>query len=175
MAKYTRYRNYNRRRYRKSWSPNIQELLTTNIQASPGVFYATYTLATNPIQENTTVSQTYTVKNFNVDFYIDSQSSFDTQYLEDICAYIVYVPQGMTVGDNYNILHPEYILNYKYLGQPTLDNNQPYQPFRIRSRMARKLNTGDSVQLFIKGNNQTESDTGNLYIHGIIRWWTKSN
>ena len=34
---------------------------------------------------------------------------------------LVYVPQGMTVRNNYNILHPEYILNYKYLANPTND------------------------------------------------------
>lgn len=172
MAKY-RKKNY-RRYYKKGkWSPNIQELLTTQITATGGIFFATYTLATNPVQDNTTVSQTYTVKNFNVDFYIDG-GTFDTQYLEDVCAYIVYVPQGMTVGDNYNILHPEYILNYKYLGGPSSDGSQTYQPYRLRSRMARKLNTGDSIQLFIKGNNQT-SDSANLFVHGIIRWWTKAN
>ena len=40
--------------------------------------------------------------------------------------------------------------------------------------MARKLNTGDSVQLFIKGINE---DINNVpfNIHGLIRWWTKAN
>ena len=66
MAKYRRYRNYNRRNYRGKWSPNIQELLTTEISSTPGTFFATYTLATNPVQDNTTVSQTYTVKNFSI-------------------------------------------------------------------------------------------------------------
>lgn len=172
MAKYTRYRNYNRRRYRKSWSPNIQELLTTSITSIPGTFYTTFTLATNPSQQNTTVSQTYTVKNFNIDFYIDTDNQ--NYNIEDVCAYIVYVPQGMTVGDNYNILHPEYILNYKYLGTPSTDAGQFYQPFRIRSRMARKLNTGDSVQLFLKGVNQSDNNIS-MEVHGIIRWWTKAN
>lgn len=173
MAKYRRYRNYNRRNYRKSWSPNIQEILSTQITASPGTVYTTYTLTTNPIQDTSTVSQTFTVKNFNIDFYIDSDDVSGVTGIEDICAYIVYVPQGMTVTDNYNILHPEYIMNYKYLGGATADN-QTYQPFRLRSRLARKLNTGDSVQLFIKGINQNNS-AAIYYLHGIIRWWTKAN
>ena len=122
MTKY-RNRNYRRIYSRKGrWSPNIQELLTTSINTIPGTFFTTYTLATNPSQQNTTVSQTYTVKNFSIDFYIDTDNqNFN---IEDVCAYIVYVPQGMTVGDNYNILHPEYILNYKYLGTPS--NNSMY-------------------------------------------------
>lgn len=174
MAKYTRYRHYNRRRYRKAWSPNIQEILNTDFNAAPGLFYTTYTLTTNPIQDTSTVSQTYTVKNFNIDFYVDSNVALALNAVEDLCAYIVYVPQGMTVADNYNILHPEYILNYKYLGGATNDT-QNYQPFRIRSRLARKLNTGDSIQLLIKGINQLPENTTTFQIHGIIRWWTKAN
>ena len=72
----------------------------------------------------------------------------------------MFVPQGMNVSTDYNIQHPEYIMNYKYLGSPTGTGTstsaevQQYQPFRLRSRLSRKLNTGDSVILFIKGLNQ---------------------
>ena len=92
----------------------------------------------------------------------------------------MFVPQGMTVTPNYNIEHPEYIMNYKYLGSPTGTGTstsaevQQYQPFRLRTRLSRKLNTGDSVILFIKGLNQ---GTGNININlsGLVRWWTKAN
>lgn len=167
------------RRFRKTarWSANIQELLNTSLVATSGTFSGTTTLATNPTQNTLGVSQIYTCKNFAVDFTIES----DTQWsLEAITAYIMFVPQGMNVSSDYNIEHPEYIMNYKYLGSPTGTGTstsaeiQQYQPFRVRSRLARKLNTGDSVILFIKGLNQASSNI-NFNLSGVVRWWTKAN
>lgn len=168
-----------RRRIRRTgkWSSNIQELNNTSITTSPGLWSGTTTLATNPTQNTLGVSQIYTCKNFTIDFTIESDSHW---HLEGITAYIMFVPQGMNVSENYNLDHPEYIMNYKYLGSPTGTGTsttaevQQYQPFRVRTRMARKLNTGDSVILFLKGTNQSTSNV-NLNISGIIRWWTKAN
>ena len=174
MAKYSRKRVY---RKKAKWSANIQELLNTGLTASPGTFSGTTTLATNPTQNTLGVSQIFTCKNFAVDFTIESDTHWS---LEGITAYIMFVPQGMNVSQDYNIQHPEYIMNYKYLGSPTGTGTstaaevQQYQPFRLRSRLSRKLNTGDSVVLFIKGLNQGSSNiTFNL--SGIIRWSTKAN
>lgn len=171
-----------RRRYRRfrrthKWSANIQELLNTTITASPGTFSGTTTLATNPAQSTLGVSQTYTCKNFAVDFTIESDTHWS---LEGITAYIMFVPQGMAVSQDYNLNHPEYIMNYKYLGSPTGTGTstaaevQQYQPFRLRSRLSRKLNTGDSVILFIKGLNQGSANI-NYNLSGVVRWWTKAN
>lgn len=166
-----------RTRAKGKWSANIQELLNTAISASPGTWSGTSTLATNPTQNTLGVSQIYTCKNFAVDFTIESDSHW---HLEALTAYIMFVPQGMNVSENYNLDHPEYILNYKYLGSPTGTGTsttaevQQYQPFRVRSRLSRKLNTGDSVILFIKGLNQTTSNI-NLNLSGVIRWYTKAN
>ena len=168
-----------RRRYRirSKWSANIQELLNTAITASPGNWSGTTTLATNPTQNTLGVSQIYTCKNFAVDFTIESS---DHWHLEAITAYIMFVPQGMNVSQDYNLEHPEYILNYKYLGSPTGTGTsttaevQQYQPFKVRTRLSRKLNTGDSVILFIKGLNQSTSNV-TLNLSGLVRWWTKAN
>lgn len=167
------------RRFRKfaRWSANIQELLNTSLVATAGTFSGTTTLATNPTQNTLGVSQIYTCKNFAVDFTIESDTSWS---LEAITAYIMFVPQGMNVSADYNIEHPEYIMNYKYLGSPTGVGTsisaeiQQYQPFRVRSRLARKLNTGDSVVLFIKGLNQASGNI-NFNLSGVVRWWTKAN
>lgn len=167
------------RRFRKSnrWSANIQELLNTTLTATTGTFSGTTTLATNPTQNTLGVSQIYTCKNFAVDFTIESDTHWS---IEAITAYIMFVPQGMNVSANYNIEHPEYIMNYKYLGSPTgvgtstAAEVQQYQPFRVRSRLARKLNTGDSVILFIKGLNQASSNIS-FNLSGVVRWWTKAN
>ena len=170
-----------RRRFRRSgkWSANIQEINNVSITTTQGAWSGTTTLATNPSQNTLGVSQIYTVKNFDINFTIESSNY--TQ-LEAISAYIMYVPQGMTITETYNLDHPEYILNYKYLGSPTAGTqtgtssteNQQYQPYRVRTRMARKLNTGDSVILFIKGLSETSTAT-TLQLSGLIRWWTKAN
>lgn len=173
---------YRRRRYRRrgkgKWSANISEINNEEITALPGNFSGTTTLTTNPAQTNTTVSQIYTVKNFEVNFTIDSMYG---NYFEGITCYIMYVPQGMNVSELYHIQHPEYIMTYKFLGSPTNENaveggvsNQNYQPFRIKTRMARRLQTGDSIILFIKGYNQ-DTTTRQFNISGLIRWWTKAN
>lgn len=175
MAKFRRYRNYNRRN-RSRWSPNIQEILTTTLQtAADSFFYHDITLAFNPNQSNSTVSQVFTVKNVECNFYIDSSSIVNQ--LEDFCAYIMFVPQGMNVNYNYNLLHPEYIMAYKYLGSPTYETNsstQQYQPYRVKTRLSRKLQTGDRIVLFIRGNNVGNANT-EFDLHGLVRWWTRAN
>lgn len=174
MAKTTRRRYY---RKRAKWSSNIQELMNTSITASQGNWSGTSVLATNPVQNTLGVSQIFTCKNFSIDFTIESDTHWS---LEGITAYIMFVPQGMNVSESYNLEHPEYIMNYKYLGSPTGTGTsttaevQQYQPFRLRSRLSRRLNTGDSVILFIKGLNQGSSNI-NLNLSGLVRWWTKAN
>lgn len=182
MARYRRYRKYTRSR-RNKWSPNIQEISTTTIQApAASTFYQSFTLSFNPTQVNTAVSQTYTVKRIEVSFYIDKDAQNNIEYLEDVAAYIMFVPQGMNVNADYNIQHPEYIMAYQFLGSPAVDFSntygtmgQQFQPKKITTRLSRKLNTGDSVILFIKGNNTSTSNSESLDFHGLVRWWTKAN
>lgn len=183
MAKYRRYRKYSRRSIAK-WSPNIQEIPTTTILFNGQTFWNSYTLAFNPIQTNTAVSQIFTVKRIECSFYIDMQNQNTLQYVEDIAAYIMYVPQGMNVTATYNIEHPEYIMAYKLLGSPTADNatnfqynsGQQYQPSRITTRLSRKLHTGDSIILFIKGRFTNSDLPGDgIDFHGLVRWWTRAN
>ena len=176
MAKYRR-----RRRIRKTrWSSNIAELSGEIIPAAPGTWANSTTLATNPIQNVLGVSNIYTVKNFDITFTIESGNALaDANVLEAITAYIMYVPQGMNVGIDYNLQHPEYVLNYKYLGSPPGTTQggaevQQFQPFRLRTRLSRKLQTGDSIILLLKGSN-TSSSSVNVFLSGLIRWWTKAN
>lgn len=166
-----------RRRYKRArWSANIQEINNVTLSTSLGSWSGTTTLATNPSQDILGVSQVYTVKNFDINFTIESQSP---AALEAITAYIMFVPQGMNVSSDYNLEHPEYIMNYKYLGSPTpavSNEDQQFQPIRVRTRMARKLNTGDSIILFVKGTSeQSSSDFNTLKLSGLVRWWTKAN
>lgn len=179
MAKYHRTRKYTRYRRRSNWSSNIAELSFTINQLAPGANISTFVLAQNPAQDNTTVSTIYTVKNFEINYTFESETNLSSviNNVEDICAYIVYVPQGMTVGVDYPNLHPEYVMAMKFVGSPSNDAYQEYQPYRISTRLARRLNTGDSVQLLVKLNwtSTNGASAAGLEFHGIHRWWTKSN
>lgn len=165
-----------KRYYKKTrWSPNIQEIPTTNLSivAGPDVWHFDYTLCTNPEQNNNLVSQTYTVKNMEVQFELDWGQAISQSTIEDIAYYIMFVPQGMNITANYNIEHPEYIMAYKYYGSPANDTNDRYIP-KIKTRLSRKLQTGDSIILFLKGSN-VSSTAANPSLHGLVRWWTKAN
>lgn len=165
------------KRFRRKgrWSANISEIQNTQITASPQKFSATTTLTTNPVQSNNTVSQIYTVKNFEISFTMDIGSSSTSSYIESLAFYIMFVPQGMNVGEDYNLQHPEYIMAYRYYGSPLQDaSSNEVVPFRLKTRMARRLNTGDSIILFIAGYNEYSS-AQQLKLNGLIRWWTKTN
>lgn len=178
-----RYRRY--RRKSGKWSPNIVKVSGT-YNATSGEFYNTETLAVNNISGTNGVSQTYTIKNIDINFTIENESSTWNNNLESITAYIMYVPQGMNVTSSYYAQHPEYIMAYKYLGSPASEWDvdttagtitrvgQQYQPYRIRTRLSRKLQTGDSIILFIQGSNQLTQTTG-YRLDGIVRWWSKAN
>lgn len=173
MAKYKRYRNYNRRS-RPKWSANITHQIGTIVNApAASTFFDTAVLSFNPVQTNTTVPQIFTVKNveFNGSFEISSGNGS----IENLCAYIMFVPQGMNITASYDIDHPEYIMAMKYYGSPSQDNLAQFQPLRVKTRLARKLNTGDSIVLYLKGHNVSSSSAASLEYSGITRWWTKAN
>lgn len=174
MARATRKRYYSKKSTTK-WAPNIQEISTTTVQASASsTFFQSFVLAFNPTQVNTAVSQVFTVKNVEVSFYIDTNTN--TRDIEDITAYIMFVPQGMNITTDYNKQHPEYIMAYKFLGSPSNEvTSQQYQPERIKTRLMRKLQSGDNIILFIKGNNTSTSENLEFDFHGLVRWWTKAN
>lgn len=181
MARFRRYRKYSRRG-RGKWSSNIQEIETQSYVASPSTISAdSITLVTNPVQTPIGVSQIYTVKNIECAFTFQSAFAANVTELEDLAVYIMYVPQGMNLTTNYNTEHPEYIMAYKYLGSPaaegtgtTANIGQQYQPVKIRTRLARKLNTGDQIILFWK--IKSTSDNAMPYeLGGLVRWWTKAN
>ena len=171
---------YRRRRYRRKtgrWAPNIVKV-SNQLLAPFGEFGLSEDLAINPIQSNTGVSQTYTTKNFEITFTIESGELGGI--LESITVYVMYVPQGMNVGSDYYAQHPEYIMAYKYLGSPgnvsnnNYDAGQKYQPYKIKSRLSRKLQTGDKVILFVQGSNPG-NNTVAFCLDGIVRWWSKAN
>lgn len=176
-------RRRTRRYYRKKgkWSANIKTLTNQTISTTPSSsFYGTSTLCTNPVQTDSSVSQQYTVKNIELSYEIEYTGSSvgNDKYIEGLTVYVMYVPQGMTVTETYPNNHPEYIMAYKFLGSPNSDatggNGPSRNPLKIKTRMARRLQTGDSVILLIVGRNET-SNAVPIEFNGLVRWWTKAN
>lgn len=166
MARKSRYRRYRRGR----WSSNITELNHIALTFASGESSATATLVTNPAQSNLSTSQTYTVKNIELNYLMEGNPT----NTDNINVYIMFVPQGMNVSSDYNIQHPEYIMAHRMQGNGAYNNQQYFQPLRIKTRLARRLNTGDSIILFIKMLNSSNSDEG-TQLNGIVKWWSKAN
>lgn len=183
MAK-KRYRKYYRRS-RGRWSANIKNVnktATFNLSAAEvqagGTLWLSDLLAENPAQVDNSVSQIYTVKNIDFSFYIEYKNAIT--FLDNFSCYIVYIPQGFTLSEDVIRTHPEWIMAMRYLGQPKGDDQQQmHLPFRIKTRMARKLNTGDQIQFLVVGTRDPYN-TNNaipviLDVKGLVRWWTKAN
>lgn len=175
-------KSYKKRYYKKGrWSANILKIQNTTLQAAAGNWSSYTILTSNPIQSNTTVSQQYTVKNVELTFQMETGDALGRQ-LESITVYIMYVPQGMNIGDDYHIQHPEYIMAYRFIGspeyeQPSIDGPLAIgvrNPLKVKTRLSRRLQTGDSIIAYFEGTNQS-SDPEEININGLIRWWTKAN
>ena len=165
-------KRYYRRKYKKvSWCSNITNIRTVGLVANRNNFSSTATLISNPVQNILSTSQIFTVKNVEVSFNLQSQY---VQYINQITIYIMFVPQGMNVGDNYHIQHPEFIMAMRYLGQPDYGTDANRNAVKVKTRLARRLNTGDSVVLYINGWNSDDEQL-NYSIYGVVRWWTKAN
>ena len=164
-----------RRRYRRKgrWSSNIKAIEDETI-AFPGnqKSSASITLCYNPVQSDNTVSQQYTVKNVELSYEINYMSN--AVDIESITGYIMFVPQGMIVGEDYAQFHPEYIMAMKFYGSPDADTTPNRSPMRIKTRLSRRLNTGDSIIFYITALNNSANSI-QTKINGLLRWWTKAN
>jgi hypothetical protein len=172
MAK-RRSRRYYRRRTGR-WSANISTLReAVTVPSGTGSFYSYSTLCSNPIQVETTVSQQYTVKNTQVQFELDSVNN--QAAIENLTAYIMFLPQGYQVTETLPNTHPEWIMAMKYYGSPGPDANYNRNPLNIKTRLARRLQTGDGVILLITGFKDSSDTAQGLHFRGVVRWWTKAN
>ena len=122
MARSRRIRRYRKRSGR--WASNISEFIESKFNApASSIFYGTTRLVINPAQNNNSTSQIFTVKNIEASFELEYDSSSGAFIIESLAYYIMYVPQGMTVNDDYNLLHPEYIMAYRFYGSPIADSS----------------------------------------------------
>ena len=180
MAKYRRYRKYTRRS-RSRWISNLVDIGPNDFTLStPEDWNSTeYTLVTNPDYNNQLTSNLYTIKNVEVALNFDATAG-NAKWVENVQFYIMYAPQNMPINQDYAIKHPENILAMRYYGEPGVDEGSTNPsdvraPLRIKTRLARKLNAGDRIILFIRAANVTTSNQIKCQYGGICRFWTKAN
>lgn len=165
-----------KRRARKHWAPCINKLQNSiQLANTAGDFYFFSVLATNPQQATNNISRPIVVKNCEFTYKIDCTNA---ARVNDVQIYMMYVPEGHQITDNLPYQHPEWILAYSFQGAP--DGPGPdysvSSPKKIRTRLARRLQTGDNVILLVNGfSNHTESNPITLSIKGLARYWTHAN
>lgn len=138
-------------------------------------------LTSNPAQSDDSVSIKYTVKNINLQLELESSGGGFGGAVENLQAYVMFIPQGFIptgVPGAYADVpfqHPEWIMAHRFYGSAQMDANSPgFPPVRLRSRLARKLDTGDRVVVIILGNN-TGNTSQTLDYRGLVKYNTKAN
>lgn len=180
MARYRRYRRFRRRSGK--WSTRLTAINVTQLTTGGNTFFIYRTLATNPAQDDNTVSQRFTVKNVNCQVnieFVNSSSGYGSAGdIENLQHYILYIPQGFTLTENTPFEHPEWIMAHRLLGSPQNDTNPGFLPAKISTRLARKLDTGDRIVYLLIGantNSSTPVQSSTIRVDGLIKLNTKAN
>jgi len=179
MARTKRIQKY----YKKSsWSTRISNIEGAQLVGANNKAIIYYNLCKNPAQDENTVSNKFTVKNIDLQLELsNASSSSGTSDLEDFQVYICYIPQGYvptgtpSYYENVPFDHPEWIMVHRYVGLPLGDAATSYLPLHIKSRLARKLDTGDRVVLIILGKNTSTSQGYTIDYRGLVKYNTKAN
>lgn len=170
-----RYRRFYKRRSGK-WSPNLQVLRGEGTAPATETFADFITIAQNNTSTSqNSIAQVFTVKNVEVSAELEATGS-----IQNVEYYIMFVPEGYALSADLPEVHTEWIMAYKYIGTPVNSTGtvggavlSNAQPPKIRTRLSRKLNTGDQIVFIIRGYNTTSQQP--VYYHGLVRWWTKAN
>lgn len=173
MAKYTRYRKYSRRN-RTHWSSRMINISKSYNYSGDQTLYASGVLAANPAQSTDTISQKFTVKNVWCQFSVESDTD-DVNVVDNLQLFVLFIPQGYSMSNETPYDHPEWIMAQKYIGTANLSNNPGYGPLSVRSRLARTLDTGDSIKWLCIGVGKSGVNTSKVTIKGICRFNTKAN
>lgn len=181
MAKAKR-RHYKRYYKKGEWSTRLQNF-NENVQTQAnqtGTVAITYQLTENPAQTQDSVSQKFTVKNICIDCYLTLGAGQSTSnFLENFQYYVMYVPQGYPINvssiTDMPFNHPEWIMAYRYFNTPIGDSQTSFPPIRIRSRLARKLDTGDAIYLFAFGTYENTVQSLQVNLAGLVKYNTKAN
>lgn len=116
-----------------------------------------------------------TVKNFATSLICELPgSTAGSASVDNVGYYIMFVPEGYAPAVNFPYIHPEWILNYSYVGTPLVDNTPVGFNIRKTTRKSRKLKPGDRIVLFILASN-TNSSSASVGINGLIKYYSKRN
>lgn len=141
---------YTARRKTAKWSPHIL-IQPMTIEAAQGEFASYQLIAKNSTDTSVPVPSVIKVKNFRVS--IDtSAASQSTSGLSYINAYLMYVPEGITLNTDTIKNHPEWIISWK--GINNLAHNDKDNTV-LTSRLSRNLNSGDGIYLIFAGYTAT--------------------
>jgi len=177
MARFYRRRTYKRSYPRKKWASNIGTSSVNLTVPATSTYAAGAAFALNPAQSPASVSNSFVVKNVKLSIEAVGllASAFDD--LNQIIAAIMYVPQGYIVSASILNEHPEWIMAIKYIGEGISTDdatNSRLKPFTVSSRLSRRLQTGDSIQLVLFAQN-SGSDNVSVTFRFLAQWWTKAN
>jgi hypothetical protein len=166
-------RNSNRksRNNLRNFTPILKEINETVSLEGPGTSSGVIQLVLNDVDGYSNLS----VKNFCTNLICELPgTSSGVSNIEEVGYYIMFVPEGYTPAVNFPFIHPEWILNYSYVGTPLADNMPVGFNIRKTTKRARKLKPGDQIVLFVLGTN-TNSGAGTLSINGLVKYYSKRN
>ncbi len=163
---------------RTKWSSNFAEgTLRLQIPANQ-VTGSSAAICSNPVQNINTTSQPFTAARVRLDIQAVAESAEDAQYLGNAKVGIFYIPQGYNVSNATFREHPEWLMGYKFLGEPIIDQSGSatiIKPFVVSTTLKRKLQTGDGIYLVIAGYNSDPNNPRTVRFNYTARWWTKAN
>lgn len=166
-----RYYGGSRRKARK-WSPSLVRA-NLALTAAAGVnSFTTLDLCGNSsnVGANVPVSTIIKAKNFKT--VIDVTSGTGGDALRNFFLAIMYIPQGFVVTGETPAQHPEWILVWRSVDVSF--NGQQLQNVQISSRLARNLNSGDKIVMFVSVEN-TGVSTANVNLGFFCSFVTCNN
>lgn len=178
MVRYYRRRAYRKNYPRKKWASNIGNSEVTLTVPSNSTYAAGAAFALNPAQSPSTVSNSFVVKNVKLSVEAVGIGGSVFSNLNQLIAAIMYVPQGYVVSPSILNEHPEWLMAVKYLGEGlnSDDSTSPkFKPFTVSTRLSRRLQTGDSIQLVLFAQNTSTSQNTSVTFRFLAQWWTRSD
>ena len=180
--RYTYRRKYSykpRKKWNSNWNSDDMNLNIPDISTTSAYTKAiTNTqLIINPIDETTRAS-TCIVKVKNVKVQLCTSGIPDPSSLSvyTMQVAIVFCPEGITPSSDILERHPEWLMAYKML---TIDASTTIPiNFSISSRLARNLNSGDTIYLTViarrvSGETVTQPQTGLIMpCYYTVQYWT---
>lgn len=148
-----RYTRVYRRVAKKKWCPILKQVLTTTStlggNTTDVVTFSYATLCQNAVTtgDNVPVPVPTMIKVKNFKCVLDIATSSATVARNNFYA-IMYIPQGYTVTTTTPQDHPEWIMVWRTVDRGLSGTENTTENVQISSRLARNLNSGDSVILY---------------------------